>query len=358
MRRADPPYRIQSNCEYALPVLTGMDLARQPRFLGLSTMHQSTDNAALVGVPFDSAELQRFEDSLSVAVGKAGEYALSRFMGSLQVDSKSSQPGKDLVTDVDKRSQEMIASEMSERFPDHQLLGEEDQKDGGVSAEDIVWSVDPVDGTHNFVNQSATFAVSAGILYRGRPIAGAIWYPWPNGPGGSHIVRASLGNGAHLGDRRLSVAEPESESGRPVAGRLVTLPVGASRGLRFSSDVRGNVGDIRVTGCAAQEMLHVATAIYQYSIVGVAAVWDFAAAAIIVTEAGGKLLTTDDERQWTDFSGWGAPYANDVDTYERMRKWRGLMLAAHPKTADYLKTNIVPKRPSLLGRLAMRLASK
>ena len=300
---------------------------------------------------------------LEDAVSQAGKFVQSRFMGSLQVDSKSNQPGKDLVTDVDKRSQEVIESVMSKRFPDHQLLGEEDQK-RGINAKDIVWAVDPIDGTHNFVNQSATFAVSAGILYRGLPIAGAIWYPWPNAPGGSHVVSAHLGGGAHVDGRRLVVSDPTDATGRPVAGRLTALPVNFRRGLRFSSDVRGKVGDIRVTGCAAQEMLHVATGIYQYSIVGIAAVWDFAAAAIIASESGAKVLTAGyvpawvNYEGWIDFEGWGLPYANDSATYERMRKWRGLMLAAHPDTAEYLKRNIVPKRPSMIARLAMRLAKR
>ena len=313
--------------------------------------------------PFNGLDLKKFRSALEEAVSQAGKYVQSRFMGSLQVDSKSKQPGKDLVTDVDKQSQEVIASVMSKRFPDHQLLGEEDQK-RGINAKDIVWAVDPIDGTHNFVNQSATFAVSAGILYRGTPVAGAIWYPWPNARSGSHIVSAHLGGGAHLSGQRLIVGEPSDPTGSPVAGRLTALPINSRRALRFSADVRGKVGDIRVTGCAAQELLHVATGIYQFSIVGIAAVWDFAAATVIASEAGAKVLTAGDVRSWADFEnwvefeGWGLPYANDVATYERMRKWRGLMLAAHPDTAEYLKHNIVPKRPSLIARLAMRLAKR
>lgn len=308
-------------------------------------------------------DLVGFRTAAEDAVAQAGEYVQSRFMGNMQIDSKSKQPGKDLVTDVDNRSQEIIESVMSKRFPDHQLLGEENQK-RGIEAQDIVWAVDPIDGTHNFVNQSATFAVCAGILYRGAPVAGAIWYPWPNAPDGGHIVSAHLGGGAQVSGRRLQVAKPSDASGSPVPGRLTALPINFRRGLRFSSDMRGKVGDIRVTGCAAQELLHVATGIFQFSIVGIAAVWDFAAATIIASEAGAKVLTTGDVRSWADsnnwvdFEGWGLPYDQDTATYERMRKWRGLMLAAHPDTANYLKVNIVPKRPGMLTRLAMRLAKR
>lgn len=307
--------------------------------------------------PFDQSDLAEFEKSLISAVTEAGKFVQSRFMGNMQVDSKSKRPGKDLVTDVDKRSQEIIEAVMSKRHRDHQLLGEEDQK-SNIAAKDIVWSVDPIDGTHNFINQSATYAVSAGILYRGVPIAGAIWHPWPSAKNGSQIIRAHLGGGAYLGKTRLQVTEPSHESGRPVAGKLTALPINARRKFRFSSDIRGHVGDVRVTGCASQELMHVATGIYQFSIVGAAAVWDFAAAAIIVKEAGGKLLMTDSEGRWTDFNGWGVPYENDSATYESMRKWLGLMLAAHPKTVDYLKTNAVPKRPSLLNKLAWRLSKR
>lgn len=307
--------------------------------------------------PFDQSDLAEFEKSLTIAVAEAGKFVQSRFMGNMQVDSKSKRPGKDLVTDVDRRSQEIIEAVMSKRHRDHQLLGEEDQK-SDIAAKDVVWSVDPIDGTHNFINQSATYAVSAGILYRGVPIAGAVWHPWPSAKNGSQIIRAHLGGGAHLGKTRLKVTEPSHESGRPVAGKLTALPINARRKFRFSTDIRGHVGDVRVTGCASQELMHVATGIYQFSIVGAAAVWDFAAAAIVVKEAGGKLLMTDSEGRWTDFNGWGQPYENDSATYESMRKWLGMMLAAHPNTVDYLKTNAVPKRPSLINRLAWRLAKR
>ena len=313
--------------------------------------------------PIDNLDLAGFRSAAEDAVAQAGEYVQSRFMGSLQVDSKSKQPGKDLVTDVDNRSQEIIESVMSKRYPDHQLLGEENQK-RGINAKDIVWAVDPIDGTHNFVNQSATYAVCAGILYRGAPVAGAVWYPWPNAPGGSHIVSAHLGGGAQVSGQELQIGDPSDSTGSPVAGRLTALPINFRRGLRFSSEVRDKVGDIRVTGCAAQELLHVGTGIYQYSIVGIAAVWDFAAAAIIAREAGAKVLSTGDVRswidfdKWVDFEGWGLPYENDAATYERMRTWRGLILAAHPATAEYLKHNIVPKRPGMLTRIAMRLAKR
>lgn len=307
--------------------------------------------------PFDTSELKRFEDSLKVAVADAGKFVQSRFMGNMEVDSKSKTPGKDLVTDVDKRSQEIIEGVMAKRHRDHQLLGEEDQK-SDIVAKDVVWSVDPIDGTHNFINQSSTYAVSAGILYRGVPIAGAIWHPWPSGKNGSQIISAHIGGGAYRGEDRLQVTEPSHETGRPVAGKLTALPVNARRKFSFSSDIRGHVGDVRVTGCASQELMHVATGMYQFSIVGAAAVWDFAAAAIIVKEAGGKLLITDSDGCWSDFDGWGGPYENDAATYERMRKWLGLMCAAHPKTADYLKTHATPKQPGMLTKLAMRLAKR
>ena len=307
--------------------------------------------------PFDTSELKRFEESLKIAVADAGKFVRSRFMGNMQVDSKSKRPGKDLVTDVDKKSQEIIEGVMSKRHSDHQLLGEEDQK-SDIVAKDIVWSVDPIDGTHNFINQSATYAVSAGILYRGVPIAGAVWHPWPSAKDGSQIISAHLGGGAYKGKDRLQVTEPSHESGRPVSGKLTALPDNARRKFRFSPDIRGHVGDVRVTGCASQELMHVATGIYQFSIVGAAAVWDFAAAAIIVQESGGKLLVAGFDGRWSDFEGWGGPYENDAATYERMRKWLGLMCAAHPKTADYLKTNAEPKGLSMLQKLAMRLAKR
>ena len=298
-------------------------------------------------IPFDDSVLSSFEESAVVAVSKAGEFALSRFLGPMDIQAKFGKPGRDLVTDVDRESQRIIAGIMAEKHPDHQLLGEEDQKQDVDPAKDVVWCVDPIDGTANYVNGSLIHAVSVGILYRGAPIAGAVWTPWSPSESGGAVIHARRGGGTKWLGNDTKVITPSDEQGRPVSGHLSVLPGNARYVFNFGSALRGHLGDVRITGSASHEMANVATGMYQFGIMGAASVWDFAAASIIVEEAGGTVLVLDHSNaSWVPFNGWALPYKNDENTYKRMRDWRGVMMAAHPHTADFLSQHLKPRQPN------------
>ena len=72
----------------------------------------------------------------------------------------------DLVTNVDRMSEEKIVSVIKSSFPEHSFLGEE----GGSSddfATDFLWIIDPLDGTTNYTHDFPQFAVSIGLFYKG-----------------------------------------------------------------------------------------------------------------------------------------------------------------------------------------------
>ena len=297
------------------------------------------------------SHLEEFETTAIKAVSEAGVYVLDRIASPMEIESKTGRPGRDLVTDVDKNSQIIIADIITERFPDHQFLGEEDQKEEVDPAADLVWAVDPIDGTANYVNGSMTHAVSVGLMHRGQPIVGAVWSPWPMSESRGTVVHARLNGGTKRDGETARVLSPTDELGRPVSGRLSVLPGNARSVFKFDKRMRGHGGDVRVTGSAAHEMANVGTGLYQYSIGGVAAVWDFAAATIIVREAGGDVMILATDGNWRIFEGWGRPYANDAATFRHLRDWRGIMLASHPATMRFLAQNIRFRRPNALTKM-------
>lgn len=311
-------------------------------------------------IPFNDAVLSSFEEAAINAVSKAGEFALSRFLGPMDIEAKFGKPGRDLVTDVDRESQRIIADVMTEKHPEHQLLGEEDQKQDVDPAKDIVWCVDPIDGTANYVNGSLIHAISVGILYRGIPIAGAVWTPWSPSESGGAIIHARKDGGTKWLGNHTKVITPSDKQGRPISGHLSVLPGNARYVFKFNTALRGHLGDVRITGSASHEMANVATGMYQFGIMGAAAVWDFAAATIIVQEAGGTVLVLDPKNaSWVPFNGWALPYSNDENTYKRMRDWRGVMMAAHPNTTAFLAQNLTPKQPNrIIKMLSDRLHRK
>ena len=303
---------------------------------------------------FDDAKLEEFEAVAVEAASKAGAYVLGRISSPMEIESKTGRPGRDLVTDVDKNSQVIISDIITERFPEHQFLGEEDQKEEVDPAAELVWAVDPIDGTANYVNGSMTHAVSVALMHRGSPIVGAVWSPWPTSDDGGIVVHARLGGGTKQGGETMSVLHPTDELGRPVSGRLSVLPGNARSAFRFDNRFRGHAGDVRVTGSASHEMASVGTGLYQYAIGGTAAVWDFAAAVVIVREAGGEVMILGSDGKWRVFDGWSQPYANDSATFKNLRDWRGIMLGAHPKTMQFIAETVQFRRPSQINKLWRR----
>ncbi len=311
-------------------------------------------NNSVVTPPFDDAELAHFERTAVDAAAAAGEYVFNRLFTPMDVESKTGRPGRDLVTDVDRNSQGIIEKLILGEHPDHQILGEEDQKEDVDPASDLVWALDPIDGTANYVNGSLTHAVSVGLMYRGVPIVGAVWSPWASPSGIGTTLHARLNGGAKRDGVAIRVLEPTDEQGRPVSGRLSVLPGNARSVFKFDRQMIGHAGDVRITGSASHEMSNVATGLYQYCIGGTAAVWDFAAAVIIVREAGGEVMSLRGDGDWKPFQGWADPYANDKDTFKLLRDWRGIILGSHPKTVQFIAENVRFRRPNRLATLFRR----
>ena len=300
-------------------------------------------------------ELEHIENSVIRAASEAGDFVASRFGGVLEISNKGDKPGKDLVTDVDKASQRLIAKIMEETCPDHMLLGEEDPPDEEPEAADWLWIVDPIDGTTNFVNSSPIHAVSVAALFRGEPVAAAIWIPWPNKEG-HLLMHARKGHGTWVGDSQVHVHK-SSDTGEPITGVLSARPGWIRRMFNVQEPLNGHFGEIRVGGSACYEQFMVANGTMQYALTGFAMAWDFAAAILLVKEAGGEVMAIGPNREFVEFNGWTNNYAKDSATDGRIRKWGGLLLSGSPATVDFVAKNLRPKRRGLLGKLSSLVGS-
>src|SRR5690554_2246712 len=103
---------------------------------------------------------------------KAGEWIKSKLGTISRLDTKYSL--HDLVTEVDKGSEQMIRNLLSTHFPTHAILGEEGVGSGPeaskkalleVSGEEFLWIVDPIDGTTNYVHGFPFYSVSIALAY-------------------------------------------------------------------------------------------------------------------------------------------------------------------------------------------------
>ena len=271
---------------------------------------------------------------------QAGEIVQGRFGKPLETEYKGK--GKqDPVTLADKESQAYLSEVISRCFPDHGIVGEEDDEEVEAPAADFLWVLDPLDGTTNFLNGLPVYAVSIGVLYRGTPVAGALFVPWPSANGGV-VLHARRGGGAWMEDEALSVPDGEG----PEAGRLTGLPGSFGARFRVGKGLRRQPGEVRVTGSIAYELALAACGAFQYVVVGAARVWDIAAGVLVVTEAGGAVLMWQRKRRgWEPVTSLGPSWDGGPPTVKGFREWRATLIVGNPRVAPYVAANLRGRFP-------------
>src|SRR5690625_4859404 len=142
-------------------------------------------------------EIYNFGKELIV---EAGKFIEKRMTQEFQVDSKSNPD--DLVTDVDRETEQFLYTKILERFPEHRILGEEGHGMDIKDTKGVLWIVDPIDGTLNFVHQGENFAISIGVFIDGEPYCGLIYDCMKR-----DLYHAKFNNGAFLNEHRLTEAE-------------------------------------------------------------------------------------------------------------------------------------------------------
>ncbi len=200
---------------------------------------------------------------------------------------------KDPVSEVDGRVEALIRERVSERFPDHDIVGEEFDHRPRIGS-DFIWAVDPIDGTTNFINGFPLFASSVGVLYRGQPIVGALWCSTSHAlePGVYHATAPlDTGSSPEEGGVRFNGA-PLNHSANPAVRRRL--------GGEPKSSPRPAVSwDGRKTGSAALECAFVAAGLLDIAWFERPNIWDVAGGMALVRASGRRALQRDE-------SGWSA----------------------------------------------------
>lgn len=138
-----------------------------------------------------SADLVR--QTLLDAAEIAAAITLPRFRQGIAVDNKWS-VGFDPVTEADREAERVIRNLLSERFPDHSILGEEMDDKAGTAP--YAWIIDPIDGTRAFVTGVPVWGTLVGLTVNGRATAGLMAQPFTGEiylslPGEAHYHRGA-----------------------------------------------------------------------------------------------------------------------------------------------------------------------
>ena len=253
---------------------------------------------------------------------EAGKFVMNYFDKDFEVFSKDTK--NNLVTEVDKGCQELIKNKISNRFPDHSIIGEEDGDSSISNTSEFTWVVDPIDGTTNFANGLPNFSISIGLLKNSEPIAGSIWIPWPN-ENRCLIFSTAKDEGSWIDNRKIDINNPQFSLGEGAISSYSSFsPIFGNKSRKIKPMNIRLRGDKRVIGSVAYEMAMLTKGVISF--------------ALLIKEAGGVVLELDNnyepKSEFTSFLNTN--YQKDEETFEKLKNWTGKFIAGNP---DIMKLN-------------------
>lgn len=219
--------------------------------------------------------------NVAVRAARAAGNVILRYMNRIDGLNIVEKQRMDFASEVDRLAEAEIVKELRRAYPTHAILAEES---GAIGKGPLVWVIDPLDGTHNYLRGIPHFSVSIALLEKGEPVYGVVFDPLRG-----ELFTASKGDGAYLNDRRIRVGKRENLGGAMIA---TGFPYRQRQHLDAQLDMTrallGQAEDIRRSGSAALDLAYVAAGRYDgYFEIGLKP-WDMAAGLLLVREAGGR----------------------------------------------------------------------
>jgi myo-inositol-1(or 4)-monophosphatase len=210
---------------------------------------------------------------LESRVRDAGKIALKYFQGNFKRWNKE---GGSPVTEADLAIDAFLKTELTGARPDYGWLSEESVDDPARLERSRTFVVDPIDGTVAFMKGRPHFTICAAIVEQGRPVAGVVFNPALD-----ECFTAALGQGAHLNGTAIHVGQTSRIEGLKLLGDRSLF--GAWPPMQIES-----------FNSIAYRVVLVATARHDAMIsLNAKRDWDLAAADVILSEAGGKMVGAD-----------------------------------------------------------------
>lgn len=184
----------------------------------------------------------------------------------------------DFVTTLDLRAERRLRRDLARLLPAAGFLGEETA--AAALDRELVWVVDPIDGTSNYANGLPHYAVAVALLAGRAPVLACI-HAAPEGA----LYTARAGAGARRNGRRLRCPPGHVDDG----GMIGCQWFRGAEDLSFVQRLQRGGSRIRTFGSTVTQLLDVATGRLDANCQQQGRIWDFAAAGLVVIEAGGHL---------------------------------------------------------------------
>lgn len=244
-------------------------------------------------------------DGLRVAAMEAGEIMLDR--RGLEIHTKGTR--ENLATTADLKVEMFLRERLRELVPGSSFVGEEYGKAG---ESDLLWIVDPIDGTANYARDLRVSTVSIALRKDGETVAGTVYQPYTK-----EMFCAERGKGATVNGRPIHVSD------RPMANSMFCTSWSAYNKerspmcFRISERILPLCEDIRRFGTAAYELSLLSEGRIDAYFESSLQPWDLAAGALILREAGGVCGSVRGPESYSDEGPLIA--ANSQENFDIMR---------------------------------------
>lgn len=218
--------------------------------------------------------------NVAIEAAKEAGKLLKQRVGKIKTIEQKEGHERNLVTEVDKKSEELIVQIIKKHFPSHEILAEERGSQGKSKTK---WIIDPLDGTTNFTHGLPVFCVSIGVEQEGEILCGVIY-----DPNFDELFTAEKGKGAFLNGRRIHVSATTSlMKSLLVTGFPYNIAENPNHAVERFVNFLMKAQAVRRMGSAAIDLAYVACGRYDGFWEVSLNPWDMAAGALLVEEAGG-----------------------------------------------------------------------
>ncbi|MFB5660728.1 inositol monophosphatase family protein [Alteribacillus sp. HJP-4] len=236
-----------------------------------------------------SENWEEVQDTAAGWMNEAGKMLRQSLHESLKIDTKSNP--NDLVTEMDFKIERFLTENIEKTYPHHKVMGEEEAGADIESTDGVLWIIDPIDGTTNFVHQKYNFAISVAVVQDGIGKVGLIYNVMQD-----EWFMAQEGKGAYLNGERLpQVTEVDlSEAVIGLNGRWLARE--KRDGEQSLHTMVRKSRSVRNFGSAAIELAYLACGRLDSYISFRLAPWDYAAGLVLLKEVG-AVVTNFNEKE-------------------------------------------------------------
>ncbi len=208
-------------------------------------------------------------------VREAGKLLMERKMEVTQKGNNSN-----FVTSCDIAVEEFLTPRLRQLLPGSLVIGEESEDN--PSDGDLLWVIDPIDGTSNFIRDIGLSAISVGLVVEREPYLGVVYQPYRD-----EMFYAKTGEGAYLNGERIHVSDRDFAHSHLCSAMSLYDKQYAPPCFRIIDRVYTECDDLRRLGTAAVELVYLACGRVELYFEIRICPWDAAGAIPIIREAGG-----------------------------------------------------------------------